>query len=99
MYIVISQCATHRNLGWKIMVTDSVVQYLDTNSGSDIPTTVIGEDSPPTCPILVTTQPPMMTTQPPMMTDPVDGSSYTLHTSLPLFISLILVNTLALLFI
>jgi hypothetical protein len=78
--VVYYQCATHQNLGWVIRVTDSAVQFLDANSGSDMSTTIVGVDSPPTCPILT------------------DGSS-TLHTSLPLFISLILVNTLALLFV
>ena len=119
--LLISQCATHQNLGWVIQVTDSVLQYLDANGGSDMPT------SPPTCPILETTEPPTVTdpvvtdpvvtdpmvtdpmvtdpmvTDPmatdPVVTDPVDGSSSTPHTSLPLFVSLIVMNTLALLFI
>ena len=78
------QCATHLNLGWKIRVTDSATQYVSTNSQDGMPTTTIGVDFPPPCPELVEDE---------------EDAAFPLHTSLPLFVSLVLVNTLALLFI
>ena len=78
--VAVIQCATHRNLGWKIRVTDSVEEYVRDNRGPDTPTTCpprAVEDSSPT----PTAASPTLT-----------AASYTI------LLSLLLVNTLALLF-
>ena len=85
--VAVIQCATHRNLGWKIRVTDSVEEYVRDNRGPDTPTTCpprAVEDSSPT----PTAASPTLTAASPTLT----AASYTI------LLSLLLVNTLALLF-